>query len=182
MKVLTFDYCQYLTDIPDVSSLQNLEKFSFGCCCNLTTIDNSIGYLKKLEILIAYGCNKLEKFPPLHLTSLKKLELSYCKNLKSFPELLDKMTNIKDIWLCRTSIGEFLFSFQNLSELCQLTIGGCGTLKLSSNIFMMPKLSKITVKNCHLLLPKENDNLSSTVSLNVECLHLVKNRYSNEWL
>jgi hypothetical protein len=24
--------------------------------------------------------------------------------------------------------------------------------------------------------------LSSTVSLNVECLHLVKNRYSNEWL
>ncbi|XP_024630774.1 TMV resistance protein N [Medicago truncatula] len=180
MKVLSFNDCQYLTDLPDVSGLQNLEKFSFENCNNLITIHNSIGFLNKLETLNAKGCIKLESFPPLQLTSLKKLELSICKSLKSFPELVGRLTNIKDIWLYGTSIGELPFSFQNFSELAHLYLSGCGKLRFSSFIFMMPKLSKITAKDCRLVLPKLNDKLNSTLFSNVEYLNLGNNSLSDE--
>nr|AFK37338.1 unknown [Medicago truncatula] len=122
MKVLILNNCEYLTHIPDVSGLPNLEKFSFVRCHNLVTIHNSLRYLNRLEILNAEGCEKLESFPPLQSPSLQNLELSNCKSLKSFPELLCKMTNIKSILLKETSIEKFQSSFQNLSELSHLTI------------------------------------------------------------
>jgi len=185
MKVLTLNFREYLTHIPDISHLPNLEKFSFKYCCNLITIHNSIGYLNKLELLNAYGCRKLKSFPPLRLTSLKELELSGCESLNSFPELLGKMTNIEHIWLCGTSIRELPFSFQNLSELRDLTLSEPDVnkkimVRLSSNIFMMPNLSKIFAEDCRLLLPKHKDILSSTVASNVEDVILINNNLSDE--
>jgi len=180
MKILTLNYCKYLTHIPDVSHLPNLEEFSFACCDNLITIHNSIGYLNKFEVLDAEGCSKLESFPPLWLTSLKELELRECESLKNFPELLGKMTNIENILLCGTSIRELPFSFQNLSELRVLTLFEGGMLRFSSNFFMMPNLSKIYARGCRLLLPKDKDILSSTVASNVEHLVLENNNLSDE--
>ncbi|KEH37535.1 putative TIR domain, winged helix-turn-helix DNA-binding domain-containing protein [Medicago truncatula] len=183
MKVLTFNRCQYLMKIPDVSGLQSLKEFSFEECNNLITIHDSIGYLNKLEILNAQGCSKLESFPPLQLASLKKLELSRCRNLKSFPELLCKMTKIEHIWLADSSIGELPFSFQNLSAVYALTIYDCKILRLSSDIFMMPNLSDINASGCcGLLLPKHNDIISSTMSSNVDYLELVDCNLSDECL
>nr|WIL60023.1 nodulation protein [Melilotus officinalis] len=146
MKDLTLDDCKYLTHIPDVSGLPNLEKFSFQNCHNLITIHNSIGYLDKLEILNGKECIKLDSFPPLRLPSLKELKLECCTSLKRFPEILCKMTNIKNrvvvirlirerfvmllfarlsiflknIGLYGTPIEEFRNSFQNLSEIRSL--------------------------------------------------------------
>jgi hypothetical protein len=144
MKVLTLDNCQYLTHIPNVSGLPNLEKFSFQECNNLIAIHDSIGKLNKLEILNARGCIKLESFPPLWLPSLKELKLSYCKSLKSFPELLCKMTNTKEIGMCITSTRELPFSFENL----RLSLSGCEMLRF----------------------PKHNDKMYSIVFSNVEFL------------
>jgi len=163
MKVLTLDHCEYLTHIPNVSGLSNLENLSFGYCNNLITIDNSIGHLNKLEKLSALSCSKLERFPPLRLPSLKKLELSFCRSLKSFPELLCEMTNVKEIMLANcTSMGEFPFSFQNLSELHSLQIYLGGMLRF----------------------PKHNDKMYSTnkVFANVEDLTLYKCNLSIEFL
>ncbi|RHN52434.1 putative TIR domain, winged helix-turn-helix DNA-binding domain-containing protein [Medicago truncatula] len=159
MKVLILDRCKYLTHIPDVSGLSNLEKLSFERCYNLITIHNSIGHLNKLERLSAYGCNKVEHFPPLGLASLKELNLSSCRSLKSFPELLCKMTNIDNIWLCNTSIGELPFSFQNLSE-----------------------LHKLSVTYGMLRFPKQNDKMYSIVFSNVTQLTLYHCNLSDECL
>jgi len=180
MKIFTLDHCQYLTHIPNVSGLPNLEKFSFEKCHNLITIDNSLGHLHKLKILNAKGCNKLESFPPLGLASLRDLELSECKSLKNFPELLCKMRNIEYIRLYETSIGELPLSFQNLSELYFLTIYQGGMCRISSDIFMMPKLSMISAKGCRILLPKQNEKKNSIVSSNVEHLDLQNNNLSDE--
>lgn len=108
MRVLNLDKCKCLTQIPDVSGLPNLEKLSFQHCQNLTTIHSSIGFLYKLKILSAFGCTKLVSFPPIKLTSLEKLKLSYCINLKSFPEILGKMGNITKLRLQGTMIKEFI--------------------------------------------------------------------------
>jgi hypothetical protein len=144
MKVLTLDDCQYLTHIPNVSGLPNLEKFSFENCNNLIAIHDSIGNLNKLEILNAYGCFKLESFPPLWLPSLKELSLTLCERLESFPELLCKMTNAKEIGMCITSRRELPFSFQNL----RLSVYGCDMLRF----------------------PKHNDKMYSIMFSNVEAL------------
>ncbi|RHN60436.1 putative TIR domain, winged helix-turn-helix DNA-binding domain-containing protein [Medicago truncatula] len=142
MKVLTLDECQYLTHIPNVSGLPNLEKFSFRLCDNLIAIHDSIGNLNKLEILNASGCIKLESFPPLWLPSLKELDLSFCERLKSFPELLCKMTNTKEIGMCITSTTELPFSFQNLS---------------------------LSLQQCEMLrFPKHNEKMHSIMFSNVE--------------
>jgi hypothetical protein len=81
MKVIKFDNCKYLTEITDVSCLPNLEILSFQFCENLLTIDDSVGSLSKLEFLYAYGCIKLERFPPLNLVSLKDLGLTCCERV-----------------------------------------------------------------------------------------------------
>ncbi|AES76259.2 disease resistance protein (TIR-NBS-LRR class) [Medicago truncatula] len=128
MTILILDHCEYLTHIPDVSGLSNLEKLSFEYCKNLITIHNSIGHLNKLERLSAFGCRTLKRFPPLGLASLKELKLSCCYSLKSFPKLLCKMTNIDKIWFWYTSIRELPSSFQNLSELDELSVREFGML------------------------------------------------------
>ncbi|XP_039682539.1 disease resistance protein RPV1 [Medicago truncatula] len=155
MKILTLDRCEYLTHIPDVSGLQNLEKFSFEYCENLITIHNSIGHLNKLERLSANGCSKLERFPPLGLASLNELNISYCESLKSFPKLLCKMTNMKTIWLQKTSIRELPSSFQNLNELFQLTLWECGMLRFPKQNDQMysivfSKVTNLVLNNCKL--------------------------------
>jgi len=162
MKVLKLDHCKYLTHIPNVSCLPNLEIFSFVRCEKLITIDDSVWHLNKLEILNAKSCINLKSFPPLRLASLKKLELSGCGSLKSFPELLCKMTNMKDILLFQVSV-ELPSSFQNLTELRRVTIRGSG---IHSN-------------GCRLSLPKDNDKMNSIVS-NVENLNLQYNIFTDE--
>jgi len=124
MKDLTFNDCIYLTELPDVSGLQNLENLSFENCNNLITIHNSIGHLNKLEILKGKCCLKLKNMPPLRLPSLKEFLLCGCRSLESFPELLCMMRHIEEIYLFGTSIGELPLSFQNLSELRDLTVWG----------------------------------------------------------
>ncbi|CAL5185990.1 unnamed protein product [Lathyrus oleraceus] len=167
MKILKFDYCEYLTDISDVSCLPNLEIFSFKNCENLISIDESIGFLDKLQILNAEGCDKLSSFPPLKLNSLLELELSLCTSLKKFPEILDKMNNINRIFLIDTGIKEFPSSFQNLTELHSLSIHGHGKLEFPSSIPMMSKLFQVDIHGYSQLLTKPNDEMSSLLSSNV---------------
>ena len=148
---MTVDTSDYLTHIPDVSGLPNLEKLSFQSCHNLITIHNSIGWLNKLEILDATCCSKLESFPPLRLPSLRKLELSYCQSLENFPELLCEMTNIKNIWLDQTSMGELPFSFKNLSELRLLSISIFNFKILPECLSECHNLRKLVLDKCKSL-------------------------------
>ncbi|KAK2351420.1 disease resistance protein RUN1 [Trifolium repens] len=173
MVLLTVNCCKYLIDIPNVLALQNLKKFSFRNCDNLVTIHKSVGHLNKLEILDAYGCKKLESFPPLRLSCLKQLELSMCTSLKNFPKLLCKMKNIKTISLHNIPIRKLPSSFKNLSELHELSIDGCRKLKYSSKIFMMPNLKLFSAVGCSLLMEKQNEKFSSENSSSLRWdLHL----------
>ncbi|XP_027357713.1 TMV resistance protein N-like isoform X2 [Abrus precatorius] len=186
MSVLNFDECEGLTQIPDVSGLQNLEKFSFKNCENLITIHDSIGFLHKLKFLNAIGCRKLRSFPPLKLTSLEKLELSYCSNLECFPEILGKMENITELVLEASAIKELPFSFQNLTglQILQLRLGGM--IRLPSSIVMMPKLTEIIAWDWKgLLWPRQvegEEKVSSMVSSNVDCLCLSGCNLSDQFL
>lgn len=166
LKILKFDYCEYLIDTPDVSCLPNLEKISFELCKNLVTIHNSTGFLNKLKFLSVEGCCKLRYFPPLELISLENLEIE----------------NLKYLSIYGTSIEGFPVSFQNLTGLCKISIEGHGMFRLPSFILKMPKLSCISVNGYSHLLPKKNDKLSFLVSSTVQYLDLIRNNLSDECL
>ncbi|RDX66260.1 TMV resistance protein N, partial [Mucuna pruriens] len=177
INVLNFDECEGLTQIPDISGLSNLEKISFRNSENLITIHESLGFLGKLKFLDAFGCSKLRSFPPLMLTSLEKLELSYCSSLESFPEILGKMENISELVLEASGIKELPFSFQNLSGLETLQLRHCGMLRLPSSIVMMPRLAEIIAWEWKgWLLPEQVEDEekvnSMVVPSNVDCLRL----------
>src|ERR1044072_1989919 len=99
MKVLNLDECKYLTHLPDLSVLPNLEELSFRMCENLITIEHSVWSLNKLKILNGSQCSQLRSFPPLKLPSLESLDLWGCGSLERFPEILDKMENITELYL-----------------------------------------------------------------------------------
>lgn len=179
LKKLNLDNSECLTQILDVSGLQNLQEFSFRKCENLVTVHDSIGFLNKLKILDAFGCSKLKSFPPLKLTSLEELELSFCKCLENFPEILGKMENITDIFCVDTSIQELPFSFQNLTRLRKLRLWGRGKYMPQNNIVIKQKLLT-NASGC--LSPKPNDKLGSRVSSNVQRLGLSKCNPSDEFL
>ncbi|KAL2337106.1 hypothetical protein Fmac_011552 [Flemingia macrophylla] len=104
LRVLNVDGCQWLTEIPDISGLFNLEELSFKFCLNLISVHNSIGFLDTLKILNATWCGKLSSFPPLKLTSLEELDLSFCYRLENFPEILVKMEKIRRLYFNCTPI------------------------------------------------------------------------------
>ncbi|KAH1192644.1 TMV resistance protein N [Glycine max] len=175
MRVLNLDKCKCLTQIPDVSGLPNLEKLSFQHCQNLTTIHSSIGFLYKLKILSAFGCTKLVSFPPIKLTSLEKLNLSRCHSLESFPEILGKMENIRELQCEYTSIKELPSSIHNLTRLQELQLANCGVVQLPSSIVMMPELTELIGwkwKGWQWLKQEEGEEKfgSSIVSSKVELL------------
>ncbi|KAK7314808.1 hypothetical protein VNO77_33336 [Canavalia gladiata] len=186
IRVLNLDSCQCLTQINDLSGLPNLEDFSFYGCYNLVTVHDSVGFLNKLKILRAEGCTKLKSFPPLKLASLEKLELSYCSNLESFPEILGKMENITELMLFQVSIKEFPFSFRNLTRLQKLTLDAIGDVQLQSSIVMMPELAVITIFifNGELLLKRDEseEKVGLMVSSNVTHLSFQYTNLSNESL
>ena len=185
LKVLNFDNTKCLTQIPDVSSLPNLEKLSFEYCQNLITVHDSVGFLDKLKILNALSCRKLKSFPAIKLPSLEELHLSECDSLENFPEILEKMENITQLELKHTRIKDLPFSFQNLSRLRRLTLCFCSISRIPSSIVMMPELAEITAWRWNWpQSPKQDESeetVSSMVSSNVERLCLSYSNLSDDF-
>ncbi|XP_027359407.1 TMV resistance protein N-like [Abrus precatorius] len=184
IRVLDISLSECLTDIPDVSGLPNLEEFSFRRCYNLIKVDDSIGFLDKLRILNASSCIKLISFPPIKLTSLESLQLSYCFSLQSFPEILGKMEKITELTISNVPLKGLPFSFRNLTRLQKLNISDCAmSFCLPSSIVMMQELAVITVENMWLLanLHEGEEKVSTMVSSNADHLQMINCYVSDEF-
>ncbi|KAL2966879.1 hypothetical protein AAZX31_16G143400 [Glycine max] len=169
MRVLNFNQCHYIREIPDVCGAPNLQELSFEYCENLIKIHGSVGFLDKLKILDADGCSKLTSFPPMKLTSLEELKLSFCANLECFPEILGKMENVTSLDIKDTPIKELPSSIQHLSRLQRIKLKNGGVIQLPSTFFAMKELRYLLVNQCEgLLLPVENEGKEQMSSMVVE--------------
>ncbi|QCD82739.1 internalin A [Vigna unguiculata] len=195
LKKLKLSYCSSLENFPEIlgkmgnirrlrlyeltikelpvsfQNLTGLQELYMECDVDeLNSIHNSVGFLTKLKILIAERCEKLRRFPPLNLTSLERLELSYCSSLENFPEILGNMGNIRKLSLLKLPIKELPDSFQNLTGLQELD-SNCDFVHLSGNV-LTPELTRLYVLTCKewkWLKSKEGEeDVGSTVSSNVQ--------------
>ncbi|KAG4943989.1 hypothetical protein JHK85_048635 [Glycine max] len=186
-KFLNFSDSQNITEIPDLCGVPNLQELSFCNCENLIKIHESVGFLDKLKILYAGGYSKLTSFPPIKLTSLEELKLSYCGSLECFPKILGKMENVTSLDIKNTPIKEFPSSIQNLTQLQRIKLKNGGIIQLPSSIFGMKELRYFIVKKCEgLLLSKENEGeaqMTSMVFRNpIDFLDLSHSNISDEFL
>ncbi|MBA0654726.1 hypothetical protein Goklo_021664, partial [Gossypium klotzschianum] len=125
LEVLILEGCTRLAHVhPSIGVLKSLKLLNLRGCRSLSSLPTKIG-MESLETLILSGCSNLVRFPEIDgkmecsslrelnlrdrnlregdipndiscLSSLKKLDLSDCKELKSVPELL---TSIEDVRL-----------------------------------------------------------------------------------
>ncbi|KAJ8900508.1 hypothetical protein K2173_025285 [Erythroxylum novogranatense] len=139
--------CENLNTFPEVSS--NI-KYMDLCQTGIKQItSSSVEHLGQLEVLCMSDCDKLKSLPSNFfdaLTSLKSLDLRYCRSLKKLPEISENMYNLQLLKLADTDL-EIPSSIGNLKGLQHLGIYDC------------PKLT---------FVPKSVVNLAS-----LEVVHLV---------
>ncbi|XP_059455281.1 disease resistance protein RPV1-like [Corylus avellana] len=155
---------EFLTKIPDVSRIPNLETFYLDGCTNLVEVYCSVGFLDKLVNLSLKSCSKLRIFPrSLKLRSLIRLVLGGCSSLMNFPEIECQMECLSHIDVGDTGIDELPSSIGYLIGVKTLNMGGCRNLKnlpdsihklqLLENFFSisLQHLESLNLSNCKQL-------------------------------
>ena len=130
MSEIDFSYCQFITEVPDMSKVPNQRKLKPSNCENLVKLHDSVGYLTKVKDLDLGFCNNLTNLPStIQMTSLEKLCLIYCTSLEKFPNIVGNMDFLSEINVAQTAIKEFPNSIGNLTRYGILDLS---YLKLSS--------------------------------------------------
>jgi hypothetical protein len=169
MRIMALTKCNFLTKIPDVSEIPNLEEFTLSECNSLVEVHDSLGFLDKLSYLAVRLCSNLINLPrSLKLRSLEMLYLEGCSSLQKFPEIEIKMECLRDITLNGTAIKELPSSIGYLTELRQLYLRDCKNLmRLPSSIIQLQHLEILSLANCseHVELPTKGFEISSSTEL-----------------
>ncbi|XP_050131161.1 disease resistance protein RPV1-like isoform X13 [Malus sylvestris] len=119
--------CEFLEKIPDLCGSPNIRELYLSDCTSLVEVDDSVGFLDKLQFLVLSGCSKLTRFPTrLGLRSLQTLWLDGCTRLERFPEIeKDKMKSLTHLWIGESGIRELPSSIAYLTGLRELYAYGC---------------------------------------------------------
>jgi Leucine-rich repeat (LRR) protein len=148
---MDFSFNGSITTMPDLSKVENLRELRLDNCENLTTVHESIGFLKQLVHLSASRCKNLENFlQRMFLPSLEVLKLDSCFKLEHLPDIVDKMNKPLMIRMSDTSMKTLPNSFGNLIGLVSIGMKNC-TQKLEylpSCFLRLPNVDECHFENC----------------------------------
>jgi Leucine-rich repeat (LRR) protein len=150
---MNFSFNQSITTMPDVSKVENLRELRLDDCENLTTVHESIGFLKHLVHLSASGCTKLENFlQRMFLPSLEVLKLDWCEKLEHFPDIEKEINTPLKIHMMGTSIKKLPNSVGNLIGLVSMDMQYSENLEyLPSSLFKLPNVVSFDFGSCSKL-------------------------------
>jgi len=150
---MDFSYNQCITEIPDVSELQNLRELRLDHCRNLIAVHESVGFLKRLGHLSVSECTRLNNFMSrMFLPSLEVFDLNLCESLGHFPEITQEMTKPLKIYMMNTAIQELPESIGKLTGLVCIDISNNRELKyLPSSLFMLSDVVSLKIEGCSKL-------------------------------
>ncbi|KAF5469457.1 hypothetical protein F2P56_013531 [Juglans regia] len=159
LKFMSFYDCKFLTKIPDISRIPNLEELYLRNCESLIEVHDSVGSHDHLTSLSFFGCSSLKSFPrSLRMRSLESLVLEDCSSLQSFPDIECQMECLRFIKFDQAPIKELPSSIGYLTGLQDVYIKGCKNLiHLPTNILELQHLRNLCVENFSELvkLPKK---------------------------
>ncbi|KAF5470120.1 hypothetical protein F2P56_010659 [Juglans regia] len=168
MTIMRFHDCNFLTKVPDLSSVPNLRDLDVQRCTSLVEVHDSIGSLENLFHLSFFRCSNLRIFPrSLKLRSLDELDLRDCSSLRSFPEILCEMKSLRRLHLERSAVEELPLSIGNLTGLQALFLSYCKNLmRLPFNIILpLEYLIELGISDCTNLLKKMGDDRQSNLAI-----------------
>ncbi|MED6219290.1 hypothetical protein PIB30_034408 [Stylosanthes scabra] len=121
LEHLNLPGCYMLEEIPDLSGAPNLKTLVLEDCDQLNYIHPSLTDHKSLVELNLRECNHLETLgDKLEMSSLKKLDLSWCTSLRRVPEFGECMKQLSILYFGLEDIGELPRTFGNLVGLTEL--------------------------------------------------------------
>ncbi|KAJ8759276.1 hypothetical protein K2173_006796 [Erythroxylum novogranatense] len=143
---------QSLIESPLISRVTDIVfgKLPYGIG-NIKVPSSSCQFFSKMTILDMSCCKNLRSFPNnVDLQCLEILDLNYCSNLKIFPEI---STNLRKLCVGGTAIKEVhSSSIERLSKLQKLAMHLCGKLEsLPSNICKLQALQHLHLLRCSSL-------------------------------
>ncbi|KAG6642023.1 hypothetical protein CIPAW_09G114700 [Carya illinoinensis] len=167
LREINFSSCKYLTCIPDVSMMANLERLHLFGCCNLVEVHRSVGILNKLSDLDVTNCSKLRRLPNLKLPRLKILGLSWCTSLEKFPNIVGETPRFDEIWFRDNPIiQELPLPIEYLIGLKRIIIQLCDNFRdLPRSVSKLPRLEYLILRRCRNLgrFPKSSSSSSTNL-------------------
>ncbi|XP_054785609.1 disease resistance-like protein DSC1 [Prosopis cineraria] len=182
LKFLSFSCCEYLSEIPNLSLIPQVESLSLDHCKSLVEVHESVGSLEKLVTLKLVFCSNLKTLPcRFKLKSLRSLLLTGCSNIRNFPEIVEKMASVEEVLLEGTSIKALPQSTEYLIGLEVLLLDSCQKLEhLPCSIEKLQCLVSLSLSNCPRIreLPKLPLNTRFMWTNNCRSLQKFPNLYS----
>ncbi|QHO08727.1 TMV resistance protein N [Arachis hypogaea] len=159
LEKLYLEWCTSLRRLPDLSGAPNLKKLNLWKCKKLNYIHPSLAHHERIVELDLRECWSLETLgDKLEMSSLEKLDLSWCSSLRRLPEFGECMKQLWILILIRTGIEELPPTLGNLAGVSELNLSGCDKitgLLLSLGCFV--GLKKLVLGG----LPDKTDGLES---------------------
>ncbi|XP_037497027.1 disease resistance protein RUN1 [Jatropha curcas] len=167
--------CSNLCKFPDISG--NIKHLCLTDSA-IEEVPSSIQFLTGLVRLIIKNNRKLLKLPDsiCMLKSLKVLDLSGCTNFECFPEILEPMDSLSNLFLRQTSIKELPSPIEHLGRLTRLILDSCKKIaSLSSTMHQLSRLNMIDLSCCDSLrvlpqFPQSLKNLKANHCKSLETL------------
>jgi len=124
LRILGIGYCEKLKSLSEgVRHLACLEILRICCCPELVGLPSSMSQLTALRDVSITDCSTLpdglQRVPSLRsldishynsislpdwlgdITSLQELDISYCKELRSLPSSIQRLTNLSSLFICK---------------------------------------------------------------------------------
>ncbi|XP_030944993.1 TMV resistance protein N-like [Quercus lobata] len=164
LAIMNFSNCEFITKVPDLSMMPNLEELNLENCTDLVEVHYSVGLLDRLRLMKFVECPNLRSFPrSLKLRSLELLMLEGCSGLENFPEIDCKMERLEYIGLRSTPIKELPSSVGYLIGLKELNLDGCENLmNLPISIHQLQRLKRLFLRDCSKLVIHSMPLIEST--------------------
>ncbi|GMN30344.1 hypothetical protein TIFTF001_048008 [Ficus carica] len=166
--------CKSLSNIPNsIHKLKYLKYLGLAQCCsldefrvqlprNLETLDLKCTAIKEipsssfencsgLQKIKLKSCKMIESLPSniFELRSLRVLNLDYCSNLKSLPEISKPIESLEDLRITCTGIRQLPSSIENLIGIEELNLENCANLEsIPDSIYNLTRLRSLVLWNC----------------------------------
>ncbi|XP_034677320.1 disease resistance protein RUN1-like [Vitis riparia] len=150
LKGIDLSNSKQLVEMPEFSSMPNLERLNLEGCTSLCELHSSIGDLKRLTYLNLGGCEQLQSFPTnKKFESLEVLYLNQCRKLKKIPNIHGNMEHLKELYLNKSGIKALPSSIVNLFSLKVLNLSNCLEFeKFPDTITYLESLEILDLSNC----------------------------------
>ncbi|KAH9782909.1 Disease resistance-like protein DSC1 [Citrus sinensis] len=168
LKSINLNHSRHFIKMPGPLETPNVETNLLDYT-NLACVPSSIQNFKYLSALSFEGCKSLRSFPSnLHFVCPVTINFSYCVNLKEFPRISGKITELS---LGQSAIEEVPSSIECLTDLEVLDLGHCKRLKrISTRFCKLRSLVDLFLFGC-LNLERFPEILEKMEHLN--CIYLV---------